>query len=82
MLSQAERTTAALHRNHPELKDVWVDLETNTSKGKPQKATQPADLKVTLLPFQLESLFWMRKQELGVWQGGILAVCIQPLVIF
>lgn len=30
-------------------------------------------LKLTLLPFQKESLFWMRKQEEGVWKGGMLA---------
>ncbi|KAG1775703.1 SNF2 family N-terminal domain-containing protein [Suillus placidus] len=28
---------------------------------------------VTLLPFQQESLFWMRKQEQGIWHGGMLA---------
>jgi len=80
--SQAERTTIALQRNHPELQGVWVNLEANTPKGIPQKATQPTDLKVTLLPFQLESLFWMRKQEKGVWHGGILAVSFQLHPIF
>jgi DNA repair protein RAD16 len=28
---------------------------------------------VKLLPFQLESMTWMRKQEEGVWHGGMLA---------
>lgn len=40
----------------------------------PTKADQPANLKLTLLPFQRESLFWMRKQEQGIWHGGMLAV--------
>jgi DNA repair protein RAD16 len=79
---QAERTTLALQRNHPELANVWIDLEKNSSKGKPQNATQPANLKVTLLPFQLEGLFWMRKQEKGVWHGGILAVRLHLVLSF
>lgn len=40
----------------------------------PQRAEPPANLKVTLLPFQMESLYWMRNQEQGTWKGGILAV--------
>jgi hypothetical protein len=35
---------------------------------------------VTLLPFQQESLYWMRKQEDGVWNGGMLAVGCSPFV--
>jgi DNA repair protein RAD16 len=42
----------------------------------PEKAAQPENLNVTLLPFQQESLFWMRKQEQGVWKGGLLAVSV------
>lgn len=76
MSLQAERTSIALQSNHPELKNVWVNLETNTRKDNPQKAMQPSNLKITLLPFQLESLFWMKMQEKGVWRGGILAVKI------
>lgn len=30
-------------------------------------------LKLTLLPFQKESLYWMKKQEEGPWKGGMLA---------
>ena len=63
-----------MKRHHPELRDVWGDLEQNISVVVPEKAEQPASLKVTLLPFQQESLFWMRKQEEGVWRGGMLAV--------
>lgn len=71
---QAERTTLALQRNHPELKDVWGNLEDKIAVATPQKAEQPANLKLTLLPFQQESLFWMRNQEKGLWHGGMLAV--------
>ncbi|OSX60483.1 hypothetical protein POSPLADRAFT_1147183 [Postia placenta MAD-698-R-SB12] len=72
-LTYAEKSTLALHRNHPDLKDVWGDLEKGVAIVEPQKADPPLGLKVTLLPFQLESLFWMRKQEEGTWKGGILA---------
>lgn len=57
-----------------ELKTVWGDVEENIPIAIPQKDTQPQGLKLTLLPFQLESLHWMKKQETGVWAGGILAV--------
>lgn len=33
----------------------------------------PPGLKLTLLPFQRESLYWMKEQEKGVWKGGMLA---------
>ena len=62
-----------LRVHHPELKDVWGDLERAVKPITPEKADPPPGLKVTLLPFQRESLFWMRKQELGVWKGGCLA---------
>lgn len=39
-------------------------------------APQPENMKLTLLPFQRESLSWMQKQEHGPWRGGILAVRI------
>jgi DNA repair protein RAD16 len=62
--------------HHPELEDVWGDIERKVSVTVPEKAAQPAGLKVTLLPFQQESLFWMRKQEQTIWKGGMLAVRI------
>jgi len=58
----------------PELKSVWGDVEENIPITIPQKDPQPAGLKLTLLPFQQESLHWMKKQEKGVWAGGMLAV--------
>lgn len=39
----------------------------------PTQSAPPPGLKLQLLPFQKESLDWMKKQELGVWKGGMLA---------
>ncbi|KAG2070033.1 hypothetical protein BDR04DRAFT_1143010 [Suillus decipiens] len=72
-LTWAEKSSLALRKHHPELKDVWGDVESSIPIVVPEKAEQPAGLKVTLLPFQRESLFWMRKQEQGIWHGGMLA---------
>ncbi|KAI0662868.1 SNF2 family N-terminal domain-containing protein [Cubamyces menziesii] len=72
-LTYAEKSTIALHKYHPELEDVWGDLERGIQVVVPQKAEQPSNLKVRLLPFQLESLYWMKQQEKGVWSGGMLA---------
>ncbi|KAH7344048.1 SNF2 family N-terminal domain-containing protein [Rhizoctonia solani] len=72
-LTPAERTTVMLAIQHPELEDVWGDLERTVKPVAPEKAPQPEGLKVTLLPFQQESLYWMRKQETGPWSGGMLA---------
>ncbi|KAJ7762736.1 SNF2 family N-terminal domain-containing protein [Mycena maculata] len=72
-LTYAEKSTIALRKHHPELKDVWGDLAASIPIIVPSKADQPANLKLTLLPFQRESLFWMKKQEAGIWNGGMLA---------
>ena len=80
ILAQAERSTVQLHRHHPELRDAWGDLEATLGSVEPQKAEQPSALKVTLLPFQQESLFWMRKQEFGQYSGGLLAVSPSQLL--
>ena len=56
------------------MQDAWGDLEANVKVLEPEKAEQPKGLKVTLLPFQQESLSWMRKQEQSDWSGGMLAV--------
>jgi len=63
------------------LNDVWGDLEKGVPIIEPEKSPQPANLKLTLLPFQQESLFWMRKQEKGIWTGGMLAVCAQKSLL-
>ena len=85
-LTHAEKSTLALHRFHPSLKDVWGDLADRVPVIKPEEAEQPAGLKVSLLPFQRESLFWMRKQENSEWAGGMLAVsrltCASPCFFY
>ncbi|KAG8888456.1 DNA repair protein rad16 [Tulasnella sp. 332] len=73
-LTWAEKTAIKLQLHHPELKDVWGNLERLVKPISPQRAEQPEDLKAQLLPFQQESLYWMRKQEEeSVWKGGCLA---------
>ncbi|KIJ32343.1 hypothetical protein M422DRAFT_184579, partial [Sphaerobolus stellatus SS14] len=73
-LTYAEKSTIALYKHHPELKTVWGDVEASIPITIPEKGIQPAGLKLSLLPFQLESLYWMKKQEKSVWAGGMLAV--------
>ncbi|KAK1216477.1 DNA repair protein rad16 [Marasmius sp. AFHP31] len=72
-LTHAEKTALLLRANHEELRHVWGDLEAKIGIVEPVKAEQPSGIKLTLLPFQLESLYWMRKQEEGIWHGGMLA---------
>ncbi|KAJ3903907.1 SNF2 family N-terminal domain-containing protein [Lentinula edodes] len=72
-LTNAEKATLALHKHHPELKNVWGDLKAKIQVVKPAECQQPAGIKLTLLPFQRESLHWMKKQEEGPWKGGMLA---------
>ncbi|PIL36629.1 hypothetical protein GSI_00318 [Ganoderma sinense ZZ0214-1] len=72
-LTYAEKSTLALRRHHPELRDVWGDLERDIEVVVPKKAEQAPNLKVQLLPFQLESLSWFKEQEKGIWSGGMLA---------
>lgn len=71
-VSQYERAMGKLLEHHPELADVWGDLE-NKPIIIPVKAAQPAILTLKLLPFQLEGLHWLRKQESSEFRGGILA---------
>ncbi|KAK0242216.1 SNF2 family N-terminal domain-containing protein [Armillaria nabsnona] len=72
-LTYAEKSTIALHYHHKELCNVWGNLEESIPVVVPIKADQPADIKLTLLPFQREGLYWMKQQEQGVWRGGMLA---------
>jgi hypothetical protein len=62
-----------------ELRTVWDDLDVQIKPVTPEKAPQPAGLKLKLLPFQQESLFWMRNQEKTTWAGGMLAVSFSSL---
>lgn len=70
-----------MQKHHPELTDVWGDLEEQVPVITPEKAEQPVGLKVTLLPFQQESLWWMRNQENTTWHGGMLAVSIYHIIV-
>lgn len=60
-------------QHHPELATVWEDLKATVHVIKPEKAAQPEGLTIKLLPFQLEGLYWLKKQEEGPWKGGMLA---------
>ena len=53
--------------------NVWGDLQANIVPVKPVTMEAHPSLKLTLLPFQKESLYWMKKQEEGPWKGGMLA---------
>ncbi|KAF8119800.1 P-loop containing nucleoside triphosphate hydrolase protein [Boletus edulis] len=79
-LTSAEKTSLALQKHHPDLRDVWENLE-ELPVVTPERAEQPAGLKVTLLPFQQESLWWMGGQEHSFWRGGLLAT-IQMISLF
>lgn len=73
---RGEAATLVLHKHHPELVDAWGDLEATIVVNIPIEALQPAGLKLTLLPFQREGLYWMQAQERGIWRGGVLAVSL------
>lgn len=66
------RTTNKLYEQHPHLKEVFPYLESIT-RIVPQRAPQPPGMTIKLLPFQLEGLDWLIKQEDGEFGGGILA---------
>jgi DNA repair protein RAD16 len=72
-LSHWERTNLALCEFHPELACIWDELET-APLITPVKVPQPDGLSLQLLPFQLEGLDWLLKQEQQArFGGGILA---------
>jgi DNA repair protein RAD16 len=72
-LSQWQRTNIALCEYHPELVCIWDELEI-APLITPVKVPQPEGLSLQLLPFQLEGLDWLLKQEQQVrFSGGILA---------
>lgn len=72
-LTQGEKNNIRLCLHHPELEDVWGDLASKIEPIKPVPMEAHPSLKLTLLPFQKESLYWMKKQEEGPWAGGMLA---------
>ncbi|CEQ40631.1 SPOSA6832_02274 [Sporobolomyces salmonicolor] len=69
---QFQKTSFYLCANHDVLKGVWDDLVANVPITKVEKALQPAGLTQKLLPFQLEGLNWLTKQEQGPFKGGFL----------
>ncbi len=71
--TQYDKNAQALHKHHPQLKDVWENLQKTVAVIKPEEAEQPAGLNIKLLPFQREGLYWMTRQEQGTWKGGMLA---------
>ncbi|GJN89734.1 hypothetical protein Rhopal_002723-T1 [Rhodotorula paludigena] len=70
-MTNAQKTTFYLEKNHPELVTVWKDLA-DTPITAVERAVQPAGLTQKLLPFQLEGLNWLVKQEQSAFKGGFL----------
>ncbi|KAF3904061.1 hypothetical protein ABW20_dc0106560 [Dactylellina cionopaga] len=71
-MTRAERERGELYKQHPYLESIWEDLE-NCEPIPVEKAPQPDGLSLTMLPFQLEGLNWLKKQERTRFNGGILA---------
>lgn len=57
---------------HPELATTWGDLG-KRPKIEFHQEIQPEGLSLTMLPFQLEGLSWLKQQEQTEFHGGILA---------
>ncbi|KAG2732375.1 hypothetical protein G9P44_004792 [Scheffersomyces stipitis] len=66
------RITNRLYEFHPHLKDVFPYLA-SLERIPVERSPQPPSMNIKLLPFQLEGLNWLKKQEDGEFQGGILA---------
>ncbi|CAI5758920.1 unnamed protein product [Candida verbasci] len=71
-ISPYERNTNRLFEQHPFLKEVFPHLQTR-DRIKPERAPHPEGMTLKMLPFQLEGLNWLIKQEEGEFKGGILA---------
>lgn len=66
------RVTNKLYEFHPHLKNVFPYL--GSLPGIPvEKSPQPEGMNIKLLPFQLEGLNWLIRQEESEFGGGILA---------
>ncbi|KAI8319070.1 hypothetical protein GQ54DRAFT_265935 [Martensiomyces pterosporus] len=61
---------SSLFVNHPHLRHAWSSLK---SPPVPQMIDQPPELRMKLLPFQREGVWWMARQEGTFFHGGILA---------
>lgn len=68
---KADKVQLKLEKHHPELLNVWENLRKEVGVITPKKAPQPAHIAMKLLPFQLEGLDWMQRQEAGPWRGGM-----------
>lgn len=66
------RATNRLYEQHPDLKEVFPYLG-SLAPHPVERATQPEGMNIKLLPFQLEGLNWLLRQEDGEFSGGILA---------
>ncbi|KAJ3112097.1 DNA repair protein rad16 [Physocladia obscura] len=62
-----------LWSHHPELKTVWEELAEMPRTEIPESCPQPPNVTIKLLPFQLEGVHWLRKQEESRFAGGVLA---------
>ena len=72
-VSQWQKTNMELIRYHPELACIWDELDMSPTII-PVAVPQPEGLSLQLLPFQLEGLDWLLKQEQQArFGGGILA---------
>ena len=60
-LTRFQRSLAQLNHIHPELVPVWDKLRAmRRDKSKPApRAEQPSNICISLLPFQLEGLYWI-----------------------
>ncbi|KAJ3015855.1 UNVERIFIED_CONTAM: DNA repair protein rad16 [Siphonaria sp. JEL0065] len=59
--------------HHPELRTVWDELAALPKIDIPENCPQPNNVVIKLLPFQLEGVHWLQKQEISRFNGGILA---------
>ncbi|KAI9331101.1 rad16p [Obelidium mucronatum] len=59
--------------HHPELRTVWDELAALPKIEIPENCPQPENVVIKLLPFQLEGVHWLQKQEVSRFNGGILA---------
>ncbi|ODV86166.1 hypothetical protein CANARDRAFT_197201 [[Candida] arabinofermentans NRRL YB-2248] len=72
-LTPFQRRSNKVFGYHPDLAEVFEKLSEMPTR-KVEKAVHPEGMTITLLPFQLEGLSWMIKQEdESGYNGGILA---------
>ncbi|KAH3663562.1 hypothetical protein OGAPHI_004963 [Ogataea philodendri] len=71
-LTAHQRRTNKVYEFNPDVKDTFPVLAAQSTRTV-ERGIQPDGMKLTLLPFQLEGLSWMIKQEDSIYNGGILA---------